>query len=72
MLKHPSKNVKVNLGIEMDESIQVDGVSATATKFGESFRGIFRWQQSFFKLVIIFLKVLVESLQVSNAFFDFD
>jgi hypothetical protein len=71
MLKHPSKNVKVNLGIEMDESIQVDGVSATATKFGESFRGIFRWQQSFFKLVIIFLKVLVECLQVSNVFLDF-
>ena len=68
MLKHPSKNVKVKLGIEMDESIQVDGVSATATKFGESFRGIFRWQQSFFKLVIIFLKFVVECLQVSNVF----
>lgn len=47
-----NKDPKANFGIELDESIQIDGVSATATKFGESFRGIFRWQQSFFKLVI--------------------
>lgn len=46
-----NKDPKANFGIELDESIQIDGVSATATKFGESFRGIFRWQQSFFKLV---------------------
>lgn len=48
------KKPNVNFGIELDESIQIDGVSATATKFGESFRGIFRWQQSFFKLVTVF------------------
>ena len=48
-MKYLSKDVEV--GLEQDESIRIDGVSSTATKFGESFRGLFRWQQSFFKLV---------------------
>ena len=48
-MKNLSKDVEV--GLEQDESIRIDGVSSTATKFGESFRGLFRWQQSFFKLV---------------------
>ncbi|EFX89350.1 hypothetical protein DAPPUDRAFT_220501 [Daphnia pulex] len=51
MQKHSNKDVNVNIGIEAEESIQIEGVSATATKFGESLRGIFRWRQSFFKLV---------------------
>jgi hypothetical protein len=68
MQKHSNKDVNVNIGIEAEESIHIEGVSATATKFGESFRGIFRWRQSFFKLVIAFLCCCIpKKLLVSNV-----
>lgn len=48
-MKNPSQDPKFS--IELDETVHTEGVAATATTFGESFRGIFQWERSFFKLV---------------------
>lgn len=51
MPKKSNKDPEFKITIESDEAIQIDGVAATATNFGESCRGIFQWERSFFKLV---------------------
>lgn len=51
MQKYLSEGSGATVKMEMEETIRIDGVSSTASKFGESFRAIFRWERSFFKLV---------------------
>ena len=52
----PKYNVKTNVAMKgepkEDAIVQIqEAVPPTATQFGESFRGLFRWKRSFFQLI---------------------